>query len=170
MDATTHLRWTCSACRPGGRGLVRDRGFTLTELMLTVAVFAVLMVIAVPSYRAYVLRAQTSQAITSLGQIQLAANKYAMSNDGNLPPDLATIGMDTLNDPWGNPYYYHTTVAGTGNGLGRKDKNLHPINTDYDLYSSGPDGKSVAALTAKPSQDDIIRANDGNFFGVAVKY
>jgi general secretion pathway protein G len=108
--------------------------------------------------------------IAALGQIQLTVGHYAMSNNGNLPPDLATIGMDTLTDPWGNPYYYHTTVAGTGNGLGRKDKSLHPINTDFDLYSSGPDGKSVPPLTAKPSQDDIIRANDGSFLGVAANY
>lgn len=138
--------------------------------MLTLAALAVLMAVAVPSYRRYVLRAQTSQVIAAIGQIQLAAGRYALANNGTMPPDLGTIGMDTLRDPWGNPYYYHTTVEGTGNGLGRKDKNLHPINTDFDLYSSGPDSKSVAALTAKPSQDDIIRANDGSFLGVAADY
>jgi general secretion pathway protein G len=52
----------------------------------------------------------------------------------------------------------------------RKDKNLVPINSDFDLYSKGPDGKSTPPLTAKDSLDDIVRANDGGYFGVASKY
>jgi general secretion pathway protein G len=43
-------------------------------------------------------------------------------------------------------------------------------NTDYDLYSSGPDGASVGPLTAKASRDDILRANNGRFVGPASAY
>ncbi len=146
------------------------RGFTLMELMLTLAIAAVLMTIAVPGYRLYVLRAQNAAAITDIGQIQLAVGRYALAHDGQLPAGLGAVSMAAKLDPWGNPYYYHTTFEGTGNGVGRKDKGLHPINTDFDLYSSGPDGKSVAPLTAKASQDDIIRANDGSYLGTAANY
>jgi general secretion pathway protein G len=52
----------------------------------------------------------------------------------------------------------------------RKDRNLVPINTDYDLYSMGADGKSVPPLTAMASRDDIIRANDGQYIGLASRY
>jgi general secretion pathway protein G len=52
----------------------------------------------------------------------------------------------------------------------REDKNLHPLNSDLDLYSIGPDGKTNLPLTAKASHDDIIRANDGGYFGVASNY
>ncbi len=52
----------------------------------------------------------------------------------------------------------------------RKDHFMVPINTDYDLYSMGADGKSLAPLTAKASQDDIIRANDGLFIGRASEF
>ncbi len=52
----------------------------------------------------------------------------------------------------------------------RKDHSLHPINCDYDLYSKGKDGKTTAPLTAKISQDDIIRANNGGYFGLASDY
>ena len=34
----------------------------------------------------------------------------------------------------------------------------------------GKDGSSVAALTAKASRDDIIRANDGGFIGLASRF
>jgi general secretion pathway protein G len=49
----------------------------------------------------------------------------------------------------------------------RKDKQLQPINTDYDLYSVGKDGDSVAPLTAKKSLDDIVRAGEGAYVGLA---
>ena len=49
----------------------------------------------------------------------------------------------------------------------RKDRFLVPINSDYDLYSMGKDRESIAPLTAKKSHDDIVRANDGAFVGLA---
>lgn len=57
-----------------------------------------------------------------------------------------------------------------GNGAKRKDRNLVPLNTDYDLYSRGPDGQSVSPLTAAKSKDDIIRANNGGYVGTAEDY
>jgi general secretion pathway protein G len=44
------------------------------------------------------------------------------------------------------------------------------LNSDYDLYSMGEDGESVPPLTAKQSRDDIIRANNGGFIGLAADY
>jgi general secretion pathway protein G len=55
-------------------------------------------------------------------------------------------------------------------GQARKDHSLHPINSDYDLFSVGKDGKSTAALTAKISQDDIVRANNGGYVGLVSNY
>jgi general secretion pathway protein G len=55
-------------------------------------------------------------------------------------------------------------------GQARKDRALVPINTRFDLYSLGKDGRSAAPLTAADSQDDIVRANDGAFIGLARDY
>ena len=52
----------------------------------------------------------------------------------------------------------------------RMDRFLHPINSDYDLYSMGKDGETVLPLTARKSHDDVIRANDGSFVGLAVEF
>lgn len=60
--------------------------------------------------------------------------------------------------------------GGCGSGQPRKDHFLHPINSDFDLYSMGKDGDSVAPLTAQKSRDDIIRANDGGYYGVASNF
>jgi general secretion pathway protein G len=55
-------------------------------------------------------------------------------------------------------------------GKARKDKNLVPINSEFDLYSAGRDGDTLPPLVAKPSRDDVVRANDGRFVGLASTY
>lgn len=52
----------------------------------------------------------------------------------------------------------------------RRDQNTLPINSDYDLFSLGPDGMSSIALNAQVSLDDVIRANNGSYFGLASEY
>jgi len=52
-------------------------------------------------------------------------------------------------------------------GKARKDHSLVPLNTDYDLYSKGKDGQSRPPLPAPVSQDDVLRANNGGFIGLA---
>ena len=158
-----------------GRGLTArpiptPRGFTLIELVLALAVAALLAAIAIPSYGAYVLRARISAATSDIGRMQLEIDRYALNQNGQLPPDLTTVNLNGRLDPWGRPYVY-LRLGGTGTiGAARKDKNLVPINSDYDLYSSGPDGQSQSPLTAMASRDDIVRANNGSYIGVAANY
>ncbi len=70
-------------------------------------------------------------------------------------------------DPWGHPYEYFNLITAKGNGQARKDKKLAPLNTDFDLYSVGPDGQTAASLVNKASRDDTVRARDGGFIGLA---
>jgi general secretion pathway protein G len=60
--------------------------------------------------------------------------------------------------------------GGGGNARPRMDRFLVPINSDFDLYSMGPDGRSVAPMTARMSRDDIVRASNGRFVGPATEY
>lgn len=57
-----------------------------------------------------------------------------------------------------------------GKGKARKDHKLNPINSDFDLYSLGPDGVSKTQLTQKDSLDDIVRARDGGYVGLASEF
>jgi general secretion pathway protein G len=72
-------------------------------------------------------------------------------------------------DIWGNPYQY-LRLDPKDPGTPRKDKWIVPINSDYDLYSMGKDGKSTSPLTANSSRDDIIRASNGSYIGLAANY
>lgn len=58
----------------------RARGFTLTELLVALAVIAVLAAVAVPAYESQIKKARRGDAITTLTTIQLAQEKWRANN------------------------------------------------------------------------------------------
>lgn len=133
------------------------------------AIIGILAAIAIPRQGAYIDRAKVMQAVQDISIIGMALDNIRI-DQGVLPQSLDEIGMGGMRDPWGNPYQFFNIADAKGNGNLRKDRNLVPINTDYDLYSLGPDGQSQSPLTAKASQDDIIRASDGGYVGLASEF
>jgi general secretion pathway protein G len=124
-----------------------SEGFTLVELMIVVA-------------------------ISEIKIIEKTVLNY-MAENGELPDSLSDIGVDKIADPWGNPYRYLRIDGGTTPGLKgkrRRDRNANPVNSDFDLYSMGRDGLTVAQFTGKKARDDIVRANNGSFYDLAEKH
>ncbi len=143
---------------------------TLVEIMLAIALVGVLMAIAIPSYRGYILRTQIAKARSELSTIMVGV-LASRGPDHYLPDSLSDVHGVPLTDPWGHPYaYYYFGRPHTPMGPVRKDRNLVPINSEFDLYSMGPDGQSRAPLTNPTSQDDIIVARDGDFIGTAADF
>jgi general secretion pathway protein G len=147
----------------------RHRGFTLVELILAVTIVGILGTLAIVGFQGYRDRIKLDQAVSDLVMLSVSIGEFKADNR-RFPADLAEIGKDAMLDPWGHAYQYVDHSDGSKTGQWRKDKNIHPINTDFDLCSMGKDGKSVAPLTANPSRDDIIRANDGAFVGPVSAY
>ncbi len=149
----------------------RSAGFTLIEWLIVLTFLATLVGVAVPTYTSYINQANIAQARTDIRSLELAIARYEVKN-GELPDSLDDMGAGGFLDPWGTAYQY-LRIAGAdlkGKGQLRKDRFLVPLNSDYDLYSNGKDGQTKAPLTAKVSRDDIIRANNGAFIGLAVDY
>ena len=70
-------------------------GFTLIELMIVVAVVAILAAIAVPAYNEQVRKSRRSDAVSAVGQYQLAMERWradhpSYANDGSGAPYPAT--------------------------------------------------------------------------------
>ena len=145
-----------------------QHGLSLIELMITLGIVGIGLTIAMVSYQGYMDRAEAGDAAADLEMASSDIERF-FSLNGELPDTLAEAGFSKL-DPWGNSYEYLNFANVNGNGQLRKDRNLVPINTDYDLYSKGPDGASVAPLTAAASRDDIIRASNGAYIGPAADY
>ena len=154
---------------PGGRSALRQLGWTLIELLYVLAILGTLVAIATPQIQQQHYRAQVARAMGDIETIQADLAGHEMLGAG-LPETLAEIGRGSILDPWGNPYQYLKFPPGPAPGSARKDRFLVPINYSYDLYSMGEDGQSQAALVAPVSKDDVIRANDGGFIGLASKF
>lgn len=143
-----------------------DRGFTLVEMIIVVAIGVILVWIAVPLVQAHLDRARIAQAVTEIGDMSTKIRAQIKSK-GALPDSLDAAGFTGRVDPWGNPYQYLNLFTNKGNGTARKDKKLAPLNSDFDLYSVGADGQTAASLVNPVSRDDIVRARDGGFIGLA---
>jgi general secretion pathway protein G len=145
------------------------RGFTIVEVAIALAILGVLLSLALPRYENYRERLRVDQAKRDIMTMSaLITNHHLDARD--YPGSLADVGLGGMRDPWGNPYGYLNLNNPRNRGLARKDHSLVPINTDFDLYSMGPDGRSAPPLTARDSRDDIVRANDGKFVGLASEY
>lgn len=146
----------------------RQHGFTLVELLIAMLILGTIVGIAIPSYLDYLDRARIAKAVADIRTFDSEIQAYATSSN-TLPASLADVGRESFLDPYGNPYEYGN-YALIPPGKRRKDQFLVPLNSDYDLYSMGKDGESKAPLTAKASRDDIVRANDGGYIGLASNY
>jgi len=146
-------------------------GFQLLELLIAIAVVGVLTAIAVPSYTMYRDKADNATAAAGILAIEQAIERFYTENN-KFPDNLNQVNMGGLKDPWGNAYQY-LRIHGAGlkgAGMLRKDGSLHPLNTDYDLCSMGKNGITATQIISGPGKDDIIRANNGDFIGLAADY
>lgn len=144
----------------------KSSGFTLVELLITIAIVGILSGIGIPLYAGYIEKAKIIRAVAEITTVSKSITAYNIDN-GKYPQSLAEVGYVSIIDPWGAQYRYLNIQTTRGNGPKRKDRFVVPINSDYDLYSIGRDGKSQPPLTARTSKDDVIRANDGTYIGLA---
>lgn len=134
----------------------RQTGFTLVEIMIAVAILAIISAIAIPLYQGYITEARFGTALKDIRQMQLILDDLASDNDlialdgnstaeqgaymgagGNLvldDPGSTPAGTEPWLDPWGRIYLYQRPVA---------------ASQDYLLRSRGPDAADVSDDVSK---------------------
>ncbi len=154
---------------PGKPGWKACLDFTLLELLLVVSLMMLMSALALPAFNRARQRAVVKRAELELKTILQAIELYQFRYRDQLPLSLDPLFDTPPLDPWGNPYVYnHFDTIPPGHQ--RKDRNQVPINSRFDLFSKGRDGKSSPPLTAEESWDDVVVANDGEYIGLAELY
>jgi general secretion pathway protein G len=149
-------------------------GFTLVELLFSIAIIGVLSAIAIPAYRGYIDKTKNNTAIVDIYAIQVCIERH-FTQTFHYPATITDIANCLPNnglDPWGNAYVYLNIIDG-GHGIRgrvRKDHATNPINSLYDLYSMGKDGDTFIQVSMKEGKDDIILGRDGAFVGLGADF
>jgi type IV pilus assembly protein PilA len=106
-----------------------QKGFTLIELMIVVAIIGILAAIAIPNFLNYQMKAKTSEAKTNLGGIKTSEVAFKAEWDAYCPagltlanpsdvkqpwtPALTDVGFDTIGfTPAGSVYYSYEVAVG----------------------------------------------------------
>lgn len=143
-----------------------EAGFSLVELMVTVVILGILASIAISSYRDIKQQVSQARAMEELRGIEQTISSYVIEK-GVLPDSLADLRPAPFLDPWGHPVIYVNIAEG---GVPRKDWAVINLNTDYDLYSKGPDNLTHQMLSDSASEDDVLRGSDGSYMGLGKNY
>jgi general secretion pathway protein G len=162
-------------------------------MAIVLAVVAALASLAGTQYTKLLDRARVASAVSEMQAVSRLLDNLKL-DETELPDTLAEVDAELV-DPWGRPYEYlklvgtlppghasgdpsglpHVSAQPPGKGAEepaqpRKDRFLVPINTDYDLYSRGADGQTEKQLDRTVSRDDVIRAANGGYFGLAENF
>ena len=147
---------------PRRNSAANNRGSTLVELLIVVALIAILATLSIPSFHNYTNKTKNSRVMSEIRTLGTEISAYSLERGTN-PPDLAAINRGGFLDPWRRVYVY-TNIAGGGVPL--EGPFGVTLNKDYDLYSTGVNGISAIAFGDPANKDDIVRFNDGSYAGI----
>ena len=123
-----------------------SKGFILIELMVTVAILAIIVSIAIPAYNGYITTARKAECQTEAAALQLAEEEYFLQNSRYFP------------NPNGNVNGAASNFVTSSSGIYRSDTTPNPnyVNCDYSLtttsatqYHLQVTGKTGSALAGQ---------------------
>lgn len=117
---------------------VSEQGFTLAEMMTTVALLSILAGLAYPLYLGYFEKARIKRTIAEIRYFDRSIDAYEIAFE-SLPATLQEAGAPwDIRDPWGTPYqYWLTASAGNSGGGSGDDGGPCPGKSEDSKHKSG---------------------------------
>jgi len=141
-----------------------QHGFTVGETLLATALIAFTVDAALARISTQIEQTRIERAKDQISRIGVEIEVYRARRH-ELPGSLTDLDSAVPLDPWGHPYeYVNFDAHGT---VGQRTFEGLPVNSDYDLYSRGADGRTEVNLRSETARDDIVRARDGAYVGPA---
>jgi type IV pilus assembly protein PilA len=126
-----------------------QKGFTLIELMIVVAIIAILAAIAIPAYQDYTIRAQVSEGLSLADGAKTAVAEY-YTNKGVPPTDNAVAGLAAAASIGGN--YVASVGVNNGGGTGGQIGIVYGTGTAVNGHGAKTNSKiSNATLLLSPT-------------------
>lgn len=144
-----------------------QQGFTLGETLLVTALLAFSVDAVVARISTQIEQTRIERAKDEITRIEVEIEAYRAQHH-ELPSSLTDLDATVPLDPWGGTYeYVNFDARGT---VGQQTFDGLPINSEYDLYSRGADGRTDVNLRSETARDDVIRARDGTYVGPAADF
>ncbi|ENX0347907.1 pilin [Neisseria gonorrhoeae] len=136
-----------------------QKGFTLIELMIVIAIVGILAAVALPAYQDYTARAQVSEAILLAEGQKSAVTEYYLNN-GEWPENNASAGVAS-SDKIKGKYVKEVKVE---NGVVTATMNSSNVNKEIkdkrlSLWAKRQDG-SVKWFCGQPVKRDNVAADN----------